>query len=267
MLAVPSPNSDDHPLHSFLFSFPCAGFSFLPLFSSSLSISSRWPPHQILATSRLATYHYATLTSTSLISPLISLLLPNLTSTPGFAPPNPRACSPILGKCRSILSLIVCFGAQFGELYIVMAPKNKGRLLQSFLILSSPMCFEGHHQFHREVTVLNLNFHMLLIGMVLYLKMMCNVRVMMLWFLARFLSQSILCWLLKSLHLWDDTSHLFIVFGWTTYVNLPFPVYDKFVWEFFSSFWNWRVTEVQRLTLLYSLSIRRYNSWTEPDSF
>ena len=42
--------------------------------------------------------------------------------------------------------------------------------------------------------------------------------------------------LLQTLHLWANMSSLFGVLGWTDYVQLQFPVYKKFVWEFFSSF-------------------------------
>ena len=42
--------------------------------------------------------------------------------------------------------------------------------------------------------------------------------------------------LLQTLHLRDDMSSLFGVLGWTDHVQLQFPVYEEFLWEFFSSF-------------------------------
>ena len=42
--------------------------------------------------------------------------------------------------------------------------------------------------------------------------------------------------LLRALSLWDGLDALFGVFWWRNYVHLCLPRYEKFVWEFFSSF-------------------------------
>jgi len=42
--------------------------------------------------------------------------------------------------------------------------------------------------------------------------------------------------LLHTLSLWDALDALFGVLGWSNYVYLRLPVYEKFVYQFFSSF-------------------------------
>ena len=42
--------------------------------------------------------------------------------------------------------------------------------------------------------------------------------------------------LLRELGMWEDMNTLLDHFGWHDYLQLQFPVYEKLVWEFFSSF-------------------------------
>jgi len=71
--------------------------------------------------------------------------------------------------------------------------------------------------------------------MVLCLWMMCNVNDMMLWLLRRLVHLSDIE-LLQAVGIWVDTNTLLCHLDWRDYVQLQFSMYEKLVWELFSSF-------------------------------